>query len=115
MASPLATALMSAEALPKTTIAPTNVVGAYQLAHEAAMDRYKAQLAQKNALWGGLASLAGTVGGAFLGGPAGAAIGAALGKGVSGLFGGGGSAGDSSSDDGNDMYNYMMSGGYGKS
>lgn len=88
MASPLATALMSAEALPKTTIAPTNVVGAYQLSHEAAMDRYKAQLAQKNALWGGLASLAGTIGGAVIGGPAGAAIGGALGKGVSGLFGG---------------------------
>lgn len=80
MASPLATALMSAEALPKTTIAPTNVIGAYQLSHEAAMDRYKAQLAQKNALWGGLASLAGTLGGAALFGPMGAAIGGGLGK-----------------------------------
>lgn len=98
MASPLATALISAEALPKTTIAPTNVIGAYQLSHEAAMDRYKAELAKKNALWGGLASLAGTVGGAFLGGPAGAAIGGALGKYISG---GGQGMGDSSWDDGN--------------
>lgn len=89
MASPLATALMTAEALPKTQIAPTNVIGAYQLSHQAAMEKYKADLASRNALWGGLASLAGTVGGAILGGPVGAGIGGALGKGVSGLFGGG--------------------------
>lgn len=80
MPSPLATALMSAEALPKTNIAPTNVVGAYQMAHDAAMDQYKAKLAQKNALWGGLASLAGTLGGAALFGPVGAALGGGLGK-----------------------------------
>lgn len=84
MPSPLATALMSAEALPKTNIAPTNVIGAYQLAHEAAMDAYKAKLAQKNALWGGLASMAGTVGGAMLGGPVGAAIGGGLSKWLAG-------------------------------
>lgn len=90
MPSPLATALMTAEALPKTQIAPTNVIGAYQLAHDAAMQKYKADLASKNAMWGGLASMAGTIGGAVIGGPAGAAIGGALGK----LVGGGLGAGD---------------------
>lgn len=88
MASPLASALMSAEALPKTQIAPTNVVGAYQLAHDAAMQNYQAKLASRNALWGGMASLAGTIGGAIIGGPAGAAIGGALGGGASKMFGG---------------------------
>lgn len=86
MASPLATALMTAEALPRSTIAPTNVAGIYDSAHQAAMERYKAQLASSNAKWGGLAGLAGTALGAVLGGPAGAAIGGALGGGASKMF-----------------------------
>lgn len=86
MASPLATALMTSEGLPRTQIAPTNVAGIYDSSYQAAMERYKAQVANRNAKWGGLAGLAGTALGAVLGGPAGAAIGGALGAGAGKLF-----------------------------
>lgn len=77
MASPLATALMSAEALPRTQIQPTNVGGIYNNVYENQMERYKAQLAQRNAMWGGLAG----IGGAALN-----VFGPGLGTALKGLF-----------------------------
>jgi len=61
--SPLALALMPpqpAQARPGT-VAPTNVLGAYQLSTQAAEQNYQNQLQAQDALWGGLASL-GTAG-----------------------------------------------------
>ncbi len=88
MASPLA--MMLAAAHPKapeiaqTAIAPTNIGAIYDNAYKDQMLKYNADLSQRNAMWGGLASMAGTVGGAMIGGPMGAAAGAALGKGLAG-------------------------------
>lgn len=72
--SPLALALMPpqpAQARPGQ-VSPTNVLGAYQLSTQAAEQNYQNQLAQQNALWGGLAGLGGA--------------------GIVGLTGGGGAA-----------------------
>lgn len=76
LAQILATANRPAAAPPQATVAPTNVAGIYANNDAQNMDAYKAQIAQQNAQFGGLASL----GSAGIG---------ALGK---GLFGGAGSA-----------------------
>jgi hypothetical protein len=59
--SPLAQILMTANrqppAPPQTTVAPTNVAGIYANNDAQKMDAYKAQVAQQNAMYGGLASL----------------------------------------------------------
>lgn len=65
MASPLAAALLSANTAgtPQTpfhaTVAPTDVEKAYSDYNNAMMQAYQAQVAQQNAMWGGLASLGG--------------------------------------------------------
>jgi hypothetical protein len=52
-------------------VAPTDVLGAYNLSGNMAEQQYQAKLNQQNALWGGLAGLgsAGIIGGAHLFGP----------------------------------------------
>jgi hypothetical protein len=66
--SPLGIALMQAQTQQPTAhpgqIGPTDTLGAYQLSGNMAEQQYQAQLAQQNALWGGLAGLgaAGIVG-----------------------------------------------------
>lgn len=59
--SPLAQVLMEANRqAPQpnpATIQPTNVAGIYNNYNQAMEDQYKAQLAQNNAMFGGLASL----------------------------------------------------------
>lgn len=60
MPSPLAMAMAFQNAhsqYPITNIAPTDVVGAYRDSANEAMQVYNAQLAQKNAMFGGLAGL----------------------------------------------------------
>lgn len=61
MASPLAAALMldrqPVPTPPQATINPTNVAGIYANNDAQKMDQYKAQLAQQNSMFGGLASL----------------------------------------------------------
>lgn len=57
LAQILATANRPAPAPPQTTVAPTNVAGIYANNDAQNMDAYKAQIAQNNAMWGGLASL----------------------------------------------------------
>lgn len=59
--SPLAQALALQQTakIPQEQIQPANVLGAYQLATDAAYKTYAAKLAAQNALWGGLASLGG--------------------------------------------------------
>lgn len=80
MSSPLAQVLAMANRPapppPQTTVNPTNVAGIYANNDAQNMDAYKAQIAQQNGMFGGLASL----GSAGIG---------ALGK---GMFGGGASA-----------------------
>lgn len=41
----------------KPAVAPTDVIGAYKLATDAANTQYLAKLQQQNAMWGGLAGL----------------------------------------------------------
>ncbi len=53
---------------PQTNVAPTDVVGAYNMANNAAMNTYNAQMGQSNAIYGALGSAAGTIGGMALGG-----------------------------------------------
>ena len=59
--SPLAQVLMEANRpAPQpnpATVQPTNVAGIYNNYNQAEMDAYKAQLAQQNSMFGGLASL----------------------------------------------------------
>lgn len=61
MSSPLTQILMEANrqapAPTPATVAPTNVAGIYNNYDQATMDAYKAQIAQQNAQFGGLASL----------------------------------------------------------
>jgi hypothetical protein len=57
LAQILAQANRPAPAPPQATIAPTNVAGIYANNDAQKMDAYKAQLAQQNAEFGGLASL----------------------------------------------------------
>ena len=61
MSSPLTQILAEANRqtpLPaNATVYPTNVAQIYNNYDQAQMDAYKAQLAQNNAMWGGLASL----------------------------------------------------------
>lgn len=80
MSSPLTQILMEAnrKAPPPTpaTVAPTNVGSIYNNYDQAKMDAYKAQLAQQNAQFGGLASLGSAAigaGGKLLAGGAGSA------------------------------------------
>lgn len=94
MASPLAAALMldrqPVPTPPQATINPTNVAGIYANNDAQKMDQYKAQLAQQNSMFGGLASLGSAGLLAFAPG-----IGSAL-KGLnlgSSLFGGGSPSG----------------------
>ena len=71
MTSPLALALSYHQPIPNSptaTIGNTDVVGAYRDAYNQQMEQYKAQLAQQNAMWGGLAGLGGAAISAF-GGP----------------------------------------------
>jgi hypothetical protein len=78
--SPLGIALMQQpQPLPPGQLQPTNVTADYQLAQNAAEQNYQAQLAQQNAMWGGLAGLgsAGILAGSkYFGGAGGAASGA---------------------------------------
>lgn len=85
MASPLAQALAFQGSVtpPQGRIANTDVIGAYQNEQAAKQKNYETQMAQQNAIFGGLAGL----GGAALMGPMGGLGG--LGK----LFGGGAAAG----------------------
>lgn len=57
LAQILAVANRPAPTPPQTQIAPTNVAGIYANNDAQNMDRYKAQVAQQNAMYGGLASL----------------------------------------------------------
>lgn len=62
MASPLAAVLGQqppAQAMPTPTVAGTNVAGIYNDSYNAAMEKYKADMARQNAMWGGLAGLGG--------------------------------------------------------
>ena len=100
MASPLAMALaapLPAQSLPTPTVGPTDVSGIFRDSYNAQMEKYKSDLAQKNAMWGGLASLAGTLGGAVLGGPMGAKIGGSIGSAIGGGAGSGGGFGGKAS------------------
>jgi hypothetical protein len=63
---------------PNVNMANTDVAGITQNAYENQMKQYQTQMAQNNAMMGGLFGLGGTLGGAMLGGPAGG-IGTALG------------------------------------
>jgi hypothetical protein len=64
LAQILATANRPAPAPPQATISPTNVAGIYANNDAQKMDAYKAQLAQQNAEFGGLAGLGSAVIGA---------------------------------------------------
>lgn len=68
----------------RPNIAPTDVVGAYKLATDAANTQYLAKLQQQNAMWGGLAGLGGA---GLLAAPRMYSSGM-----LPGLFGGGGGA-----------------------
>lgn len=57
LAQVLATANRAPPAPPQATIAPTNVAGIYANNDSQRLDEYKAQLAQQNAMYGGLAGL----------------------------------------------------------
>lgn len=62
MASPLAMVLgqqAPAQATPTPTVAGTNVAGIFKDSYDAAMEKYKADMARNNAMWGGLAGLGG--------------------------------------------------------
>lgn len=85
LAQILATANRPPPVPPQATIAPTNVAGIYANNDAQNMDAYKAQIAQQNAMWGGLAALGGAGINAF-----GPGAGTAL-KGAGSLFMGGGS------------------------
>jgi hypothetical protein len=66
--------------------APPNIYGAAQDQYGAQMNQFNADQARRSNTTSGLFSLAGTLGGAMLGGPMGASIGGSLGKGLGGLF-----------------------------
>jgi hypothetical protein len=57
LASILAEANRQAPTPVPTSVQPTNVAGIYANHDQQAMDAYKAELAQQNAMFGGLASL----------------------------------------------------------
>lgn len=95
MASPLATALTGAygAGTPPTpyhaNVAPTDIEKAYSDYNNAQMQAYAAQVAQQNAMWGGLASLGSAGLMAATGGLGGAGLG--LGGLLAGKLMGGGS------------------------
>ncbi len=60
---------------PGVNVGNVDYVGLNSTAYNQQMDQYKAQMQQRNAMMGGLAGMAGTIGGAMLGGPIGASIG----------------------------------------
>jgi hypothetical protein len=68
-------------------IAPTDTMGPQMMAYQAQQNAYNQQLQQSNAAMGGLAGLAGTLGGFALGGPMGGMLGGAAGRSAGGLFG----------------------------
>lgn len=74
----------SFNATPQAGVAAPNVAGAAAGPYTAANNAYQAQLAQQNAMMGGLAGLGGSVVGGVLGGPIGAGIGSSLGGGIGG-------------------------------
>lgn len=84
---------------PSTNVASTNYAGL-------AEQNYQQQVAQNNAMMGGIFGTLGTIGGAAIGGPMGASLGGSLG----GLFGGGGSGGGLAS--GNAFNNSNMNSSY---
>lgn len=61
MPSPLVQALAFQNSVnpPQTAVGPTDVVGAYRLASDAAEKNYAAKLANQQAMWGGLAGIGG--------------------------------------------------------
>lgn len=61
-----------------------NLLGAAQSEGNYKMAKFQQDMAGRNATLGSIAQLAGTIGGAFIGGPAGAAIGGAVGKAATG-------------------------------
>jgi hypothetical protein len=71
MPSPLALAMMQQQpvaAPPQVGVNPTDVAQIYKNAQDAALQAWKAQLDQKNAMWGNLAAL-GRSGISAVGGP----------------------------------------------
>ena len=71
-------------AVPQTQVAPTDVSGNYYNSYQGQLASYMQQQQQANSSYnaalGGLFGLAGSLGGAYLGGPFGASIGGALGR-----------------------------------
>lgn len=67
---------------PQTNVSPTNVGDIYNNAYQNQLKAYGIQQGSENAMMGGLFGLAGTLGGAAIGGPVGASIGGAAGKGL---------------------------------
>ncbi len=62
MPSPLALAMMQQQPIttpPQVAVNATDVAQIYKNAQDAALRAYQAQLAQRNAMWGNLASLGG--------------------------------------------------------
>lgn len=81
LAQVLATANRPPPAPPQTTVQPTNVAGIYANNDAQNMDAYKAQLAQQNAQFGGLAGLGSAAigaGGKLLAGAGGATAAGAI-------------------------------------
>ncbi len=63
----------------QTSVAPTDVLGAYNQQYQGQLAAYNANQQRSNSALGGLFGLAGTLGGALIGGPYGASIGSAIG------------------------------------
>ena len=53
---------------PQTSVSPTDVIGANQMAYNGQLNAYNAQLQSNNALYGALGSMAGTAGAMAMGG-----------------------------------------------
>ena len=66
------------------SVAPTDVIGATNNAYAGNIAAWNAQNQQSNSALGGLFGLAGTLGGAYLGGPFGASLGGAAGRAMGG-------------------------------
>lgn len=69
---------------PNVQMAGTDIAGLTQQNYANQMQQYQSQMQQQNAMLGGLFGLAGTIGGAAIGGPFGAKIGSAMGGWASG-------------------------------
>ena len=66
--------------VPQVQVQPTDVMGAYGQQYAGQMAQWQQGQKSNNAALGGLFGLAGTIGGAYLGGPAGAQLGGYLGR-----------------------------------